>query len=788
MAFNLTGRLGLDARDFTKGANQAADALEDVSDKLDEVADDAAGAGGKAGTGFADALGGSLGPALAGAGIGATLALAFEGGMDQIALDSQFEAQFGLVEADAQRYGQTSSAIYADGWGSGMEEVNVAVGTVAQTLVDTGEIAADETEKIATGALQIAEVFGADVQDVIRSTGQLMLNGLAPDAETALDIITTGFQQGGDRAGDFLDTIDEYSQHWAAFGISGDEALTMILTGFQNGQRDADKMADAVKEMRIRAVEDTDTISNAYRDIGLNADDTREAILAGGPAAREAFSQIIDGLQSVTDPTEQNRLAIELVGTQYEDLGPTALEILGAIDDATVDVTGSTENLGDTLDDQSRDWERTKRSAEGYWKDLQRGTVTAFVAVQDANAAFTGYNTTLADAIEIAQNWEGSASDLEEGLLNAGFAADDAAEATERYIAVFGAQEWRPAIEDAVLGAFANMDAATAAATEELELMRQTWRNTQDAWDAGRVAVTAAAAAQDDATGKYADATDAMDAQRKAATNLAGDLRDAKAATLELRDAQREMTDKNYAAERALWDVIAAQEELNQATDDGETAVNEKRLAELDAIETAFRAVDALTEQEVAQREANGEVLTAQQRQDIYRSKLDQVAGQLKGPMRDALMSHKRDIDSVPSYKATTLEVNVADALARLSALKQSLREAHNLAGRNMYVGIGGRASGGPVDAGTPYVVGEKGPELFIPRQSGQIVDAMSTSAMLNGQSAAVPITMTAPASPTVTTGTATTRESHLHVAGLIDDGTVQYLFSRFRELEDANL
>ena len=33
-----------------------------------------------------------------------------------------------------------------------------------------------------------------------------------------------------------------------------------------------------------------------------------------------------------------------------------------------------------------------------------------------------------------------------------------------------------------------------------------------------------------------------------------------------------------------------------------------------------------------------------------------------------------------------------------------------------------GRASGGPVKGGSPYVVGEKGPELFVPGSSGNIV------------------------------------------------------------------
>ena len=40
---------------------------------------------------------------------------------------------------------------------------------------------------------------------------------------------------------------------------------------------------------------------------------------------------------------------------------------------------------------------------------------------------------------------------------------------------------------------------------------------------------------------------------------------------------------------------------------------------------------------------------------------------------------------------------------------------------------FGKRAAGGPVSAGSPYLVGERGPELFMPRTSGSIYpnDAM---------------------------------------------------------------
>jgi hypothetical protein len=42
-----------------------------------------------------------------------------------------------------------------------------------------------------------------------------------------------------------------------------------------------------------------------------------------------------------------------------------------------------------------------------------------------------------------------------------------------------------------------------------------------------------------------------------------------------------------------------------------------------------------------------------------------------------------------------------------------------------------GRATGGPVNSGTPYIVGEKGPELFVPSGYGRIMDAFSTSKAL---------------------------------------------------------
>jgi hypothetical protein len=61
-----------------------------------------------------------------------------------------------------------------------------------------------------------------------------------------------------------------------------------------------------------------------------------------------------------------------------------------------------------------------------------------------------------------------------------------------------------------------------------------------------------------------------------------------------------------------------------------------------------------------------------------------------------------------------TLGISTGSAVASL----QSLQSRAN----DLLADLGGREHGGPVERGTPYVVGEAGPELFVPAQSGTII------------------------------------------------------------------
>lgn len=94
--------------------------------------------------------------------------------------------------------------------------------------------------------------------------------------------------------------------------------------------------------------------------------------------------------------------------------------------------------------------------------------------------------------------------------------------------------------------------------------------------------------------------------------------------------------------------------------------------------------------------------------------------------------------------------------LARLLA-RQAISGLINLIGSSVGGGAGGgfasllggllgRQTGGPVQANQPFLVGEGGPELFVPPGDGRIVPAEDTAAVFGGQAQAAPVVNVAPA------------------------------------------
>ena len=66
-----------------------------------------------------------------------------------------------------------------------------------------------------------------------------------------------------------------------------------------------------------------------------------------------------------------------------------------------------------------------------------------------------------------------------------------------------------------------------------------------------------------------------------------------------------------------------------------------------------------------------------------------------------------------------------------ISQLTNSQNQSFSSIADSIRQALTGRASGGPVSAGTPYIVGEREPELFVPNTSGQILNGQQMQSML---------------------------------------------------------
>ncbi|MCG3757369.1 phage tail tape measure protein [Amycolatopsis sp. Poz14] len=297
----------------------------------------------------------SAGLAVAGGAAALGLASAFEQNLDIGAANAKLEAQIGAGSQMAADAGQIAGSLYADAYGDSLESVNDAVKIVLQSGAVMEDASNEQIQSITGNALSLSKAFGVDVQGSMNAVAQLMRTGLAPDAETAMDVITRGFQQGVDKGGDFLDTLNEYGTQFRKLGLDATAATGLMSQGLSAGARDADIVADALKELSIRAVDGSKTTVDAFTSLGFGADQMRDRFAQGGQAASGALDQLLDKLRAVQDPAERTRIAVELFGTQAEDLGNAlfALDPSSAVA-AMGNVKGAAQQVNDTLNDTAQ--------------------------------------------------------------------------------------------------------------------------------------------------------------------------------------------------------------------------------------------------------------------------------------------------------------------------------------------------------------------------------------------------------------------------------------------------
>lgn len=319
----------------------------------------------KAGGAMAAAVGAGMAAA---AGTAATAgAIAVNGAVDMDKAMNQFAASTGLGAESLERYQSVLEGVYANNYGESFEDIANTMALIRKEAgkpVDFWEDDALQGLVESVYALQDISEGALDSENSIRAMSTMM-EQFGADGQDALGMIAAGYQNGLDFSGELLDSINEYSVHFSKLGMYADDMFNIFQAGVDSGAFSLDKIGDAVKEFSIRVLDGSDTTVAGFQAIGMNADEMAARFAAGGDSARDAFQETIQALAAMEDPLEQNTAGINLFGTMWEDLGPTAVSALADITDGVYNTTDAMNQIKEVkYDDLGSMFEGLKRNIE----------------------------------------------------------------------------------------------------------------------------------------------------------------------------------------------------------------------------------------------------------------------------------------------------------------------------------------------------------------------------------------------------------------------------------------
>lgn len=274
---------------------------------------------------------------------------------------AQFAAATGTASDAMGKYKDMINDVYKDNFGESINDVADAMAKVDQNMSYLNDSALQSITKY---AMTLSDTLGYDVAESTRAADALIKN-FGIEADEAFNLMAQGAQNGLDFSGEMIDSINEYSVHFAKAGMDANDMFNIMASGAQSGAFNIDKIGDAVKEFSIRAIDGSDTTIAGFQALGMSASDAAAKFASGGDGAKEVFNQVIQGLAAMEDPVAQNAAGVNLFGTMWEDLGADAVMALADTSGAIDMTTASMEEMMNTK------YDTLSGALGGLWRTIQ---------------------------------------------------------------------------------------------------------------------------------------------------------------------------------------------------------------------------------------------------------------------------------------------------------------------------------------------------------------------------------------------------------------------------------
>lgn len=235
-----------------------------------------------------------------------------------------FQAKTGVATESMAEFEDAFNDLYKNNYGESLDDIADSMAEIKQ---QTGEVDPTKLKDLTENAIALRDTFDFDVKESMRAVNMLM-EQFGISGEEAYNLIVQGAQQGLDKNGDLLDTINEYSVHYKQLGYTSEEFFNSLKNGAESGTFSVDKLGDAMKEFGIRTKDTAASTDEGFQLIGLNADEMREAFNEGGEAAKRASEKTLEALLNMDNQVKRNQAGVDLFGTMWEDLGIDGVKAL----------------------------------------------------------------------------------------------------------------------------------------------------------------------------------------------------------------------------------------------------------------------------------------------------------------------------------------------------------------------------------------------------------------------------------------------------------------------------
>lgn len=386
-------------------ANQVTSQIKDAAAEVAGHGRDAAGgfsdafsdgvSGAPGISGLGEAVAGRMGMAGAGVAAAATFGTAFGAalvaaaalfgsavvdGMATAATVDLFQAKMGLDEESMGRFAKAAGAAYANNFGESLAD-NLEAAQAALQAGLIGPDAADAEAQRTVEKLQgVGEVTDANAKELARASATLIRAGFADSTSDALDIVTSGFQNGLNVSNDWLDSINKYSGQFRKLGLDSGDMLTLLKEGLEGGASGTGAVADGLKTLSANAVKGTKDTNEAFEGLGFNADEMGKRFAAGGEQARQALGKVLDELRNVDDPMQKALISQRLFGSQWEEMGDAVNKLdLDPAKNKFTDLQGTSDRATKTATDNFKSqWAAATREVDQYFSNLSESIADAF--------------------------------------------------------------------------------------------------------------------------------------------------------------------------------------------------------------------------------------------------------------------------------------------------------------------------------------------------------------------------------------------------------------------------